>query len=188
MPIQGQFSWTTRQTLVCNLPQRVQGNKGHAVEDKELDPRIRVTPLTEEELQKMEEMSTLHCSAWEHAYTLGMTTKAWHTYLRLHPDLETRLNAARARGARGLRAVQMKAALEGNTTMQVWLGRAILGQNKDTIQALPGDQSSLTDLSEEAKQHLAELTSVIYNNPQLRQSNPIDIEASISPSPPAPGP
>jgi hypothetical protein len=163
--------------------QRVQGNHDHALADKELDSRLRLAPLTPEELQKLEELSVLHSSTWEHAYTLGMTVSAWKQYLEMHPDLQTTLNTARARGARGLRVVQMRAALEGNTTMQIWLGRAILNQNKDS--SLTTETSlQITDISEEAKQHLAELTSVIYNSPTLRQQNPIDVESSTSDSNP----
>jgi len=153
-------------------------DKQHALSNVELDPRFRITPLSEEEFKRVEEMSTLHCSDWELAYTLGMTVKAWHKYLVFNPDLQTKLNAARARGARGLRAVQMRAALEGNTSMMIWLGRCILGQNKD--QSIGSSTpEALQEISEEAKQHLVELTSVIYNNPQLRQSNPVDIDAQI---------
>jgi hypothetical protein len=164
------------QKTDIRVTQKVQNQPDHETADYDIDPRLRITPLTPEEEAKVEEMSLLHCLAWEIAYTLHMTTKAWHDYLRFFPDLDLKLKAARARGAKGLRMVQMRAALEGNTTMQIWLGRAILGQNKDQT-TVSSVQTELTDVSEDAKKHLAELTSVIYNNPQLRDSKAIDVES-----------
>jgi hypothetical protein len=121
--------------------------------------------LTEQEVQQVWDMSVIHCRDWEIAHALDFNTKNWAEYREAHPEIQEFIDKARSQGATQLRRAQMVAALNGNTQMQIWLGRHILGQNwenRDTMQSGP---IQLSDVSPESKQRLLELRNAIYKQP-----------------------
>ncbi len=54
------------------------------------------------------------------------------------------ISRGRATGRLSLRRMQMKLAQEGNPTMQIWLGKQILGQ-RDRFEPLPEDRKAVPD-------------------------------------------
>lgn len=95
--------------------------------------------LTLAERDLFEKMCSLLCDDQEMAHSLRMTVdemreKAAKAYGAPYDEVRAEYTAV---GRRNLRAAQMQSALNGNPTMQIWLGKQYLGQ-KDAPE--PSDQ------------------------------------------------
>jgi hypothetical protein len=121
----------------------------------------REHPLWEHELQMLWDMSLLHTPDNEMAHAFSFTTPNWILYKTQNPQIQQLINKARAEGSQNLRRAQWQNALSGNTNMQIWLGRHILGQGKEDFPTL-SQPAQLSDISPESKQHLIELRNAIY--------------------------
>jgi hypothetical protein len=82
-----------------------------------------------------------------------------HNLCKRDPEINKRIACGQSKGRRALRAVQMKVALSGNTNLLIWLGRCILKQcPNDEMHVHTGNGASdMSELSTQAKEHLAEL-------------------------------
>lgn len=68
----------------------------------------------------------------ELAVALGCTRKTIQRRRQDDPEFVQAIQEGHADGKKSLRAAQLSAAMKGNTTMLVWLGKQYLGQ-KETI-------------------------------------------------------
>jgi hypothetical protein len=73
--------------------------------------------------EKVAELAGLGCSPEEIAAVFGCRVDV------LERRFPRALARGRLRGVVALRRAQMKAALDGNVTLLIWLGKAFLGQN-----------------------------------------------------------
>ena len=87
-------------------------------------------PKVDIDWDKVGKLLQAHCSAVGIASMLGISTDT--LYLRCKQDLNVDYTAfsadKRAEGIELLRAKQYQTAMDGNVTMQIWLGKQYLGQ------------------------------------------------------------
>lgn len=90
--------------------------------------------LTEKEWASVDYMITIHCTGEEIAGVLGMDydTLNRNSKEQKGMPISEYIKQGTAKGKMSLRRMQWKSAENGNTTMQIWLGKQWLGQ-KDTI-------------------------------------------------------
>lgn len=86
----------------------------------------RGRPRKEVSLTTIRRMAEIACTDDEIEKVLGISSSTLQQYREV-------IQAGRAKAAASLRREQMKLALSGNATMQIWLGKQTLGQ-KDRME------------------------------------------------------
>lgn len=81
--------------------------------------------------KKLEQLCTVQCSDEEIAAHLGVTRKTIQRR-KAEPKFAEIIERGKAMGRGSLRSAQFKLAMEGNATMQIWLGKQLLGQTDKT--------------------------------------------------------
>jgi hypothetical protein len=76
----------------------------------------------------VERSAAIGCSKEEIASVLGIARSAFYRHLAKNEALQMALEVGAAKGRATLRRFQWKNAEDGNATMQVWLGKQLLGQ------------------------------------------------------------
>lgn len=111
-------------------------------------------PLIEISQETFEELCKIQCTLSEVASVLRCspdTIERWCKRIYQATFADTYKKFAED-GKSSLRRAQMKTALDGNATMQIWLGKQILGQqDKVVVQITPEQADNLIDGA--AKQH-----------------------------------
>jgi hypothetical protein len=79
-------------------------------------------------LIKMGQLGMLDPLDKEVAAFIGITPEAFHRLKKRHPKIQQYLDEGRARGTTSIRRQQFKKAMDGDTTMLIWLGKQKLGQ------------------------------------------------------------
>lgn len=87
--------------------------------------------LTPQEQELLEKLCSILCGPSELVELMGypqdeLEARVSSTYDKTLDEVRMEYAAV---GKRNLRAAQMKSALDGNTTMQIWLGKQYLGQS-----------------------------------------------------------
>lgn len=134
-------------------------------------------PLQESEFDQIKECAVIQCTDVEIGHHLNFKYDVWLKVMEANPQIRDIIDQARSKGKEAVRMTQMKVALTGNVDMLKWWGKAHLGQNTNEVFVQTPTSSDL-NVSEEAKQHLIELTEHIYARAR-------DIETETLP-PPAP--
>ena len=95
---------------------------------------------------KMEALGRINCTHEEIAAVLGMSVRTFRERLEENPELRHLLEKARDEGKASLRRVQWKAALAGDKTMMIWLGKNHLGQkDKQEVEHSGGVGVTISD-------------------------------------------
>ena len=82
------------------------------------------------DIDEVEKLATIQCTDEEIACWFKM---ARETFSRNKtPEIQAAIDRGKANGRSSLRRAQYRAAMAGNATMLVWLGKQLLGQ-KDTV-------------------------------------------------------
>lgn len=86
--------------------------------------------LTEKEWASVDYMITIHCTGEEIAGVLGMDydTLNRNSKEQKGMPISEYIKQGTSKGKMSLRRLQWKSAENGNTTMQIWLGKQWLGQ------------------------------------------------------------
>lgn len=90
-------------------------------------------------------LAELCCSVEEVAAYFRTTVQTVKSRIRKDP-LKTVWEAGQARGAISLRRAQMQSALGGDRTMQIWLGKQLLGQVDKNEQKIEQQQKWVVEL------------------------------------------
>ena len=77
---------------------------------------------------KLLALAQINCTNEEMASVLGMSKRTFQERLAENEELRDIIDKGREEGKASLRRMQWKAALGGNTTMMIWLGKNTLGQ------------------------------------------------------------
>ena len=85
------------------------------------------------DLRQVEELARIGCTEEDMAAVLGVSVDTIQRRKRSCPEFRGVIEKGRASLRNSLRRLQVKKALEGNTTMLIWLGKQLLGQ-KDARQ------------------------------------------------------
>jgi len=95
------------------------------------------------DLRQLDQLARIHCTHEEIAAVLACSTDT------LARRFAERIEKGREEGKMSLRRAQFKAALSGNATMMIWLGKQHLGQ-ADQSKIQVGDLNALSDQELEA--------------------------------------
>ena len=111
-------------------------------------------PLKQVDWQQVDQMCAIHCTGEEQAAILGMSydtlNRACHREHEM--SFEEYFKQKAATGKMSLRRKQYTTAMDGNTTMLVWLGKNWLSQ-MDQPEAAPIDlQPIVIERADEANQ------------------------------------
>ena len=90
-----------------------------------------VKPIDERQL---EALASIHATYEEMALIIGVSPD---TLKRRYADL---IEKGRARGKSSLRRLQWQSAQNGNVTMQIWLGKQLLGQREKWLEEAAADK------------------------------------------------
>ncbi len=85
-------------------------------------------PRLEFDLRMVEDLGKIQSTHSELAAVLGVSIDTVERRLRDDPEFSAAYEKGLENGKSSLRRIQWKAALGGNTTMQIWLGKQYLGQ------------------------------------------------------------
>jgi len=95
-------------------------------------------PRLEFDLRMVEDLGKIQSTHSELAAVLGVSVDTVERRLRDDPEFCSAYEKGLENGKSSLRRIQWKAALGGNTTMQIWLGKQYLGQRDQARQELTG--------------------------------------------------
>ena len=85
-------------------------------------------PRLELDLRQVEELARIGCTEDDMAAVLGISVDTIQRRKRSSKEFCGVIEKGRASLRNSLRRLQVKKALEGNTTMLIWLGKQLLGQ------------------------------------------------------------
>jgi len=95
-------------------------------------------PRLEFDLRMVEDLGKIQSTHSELAAVLGVSVDTVERRLRDDPEFCRAYEKGLENGKSSLRRIQWKAALGGNTTMQIWLGKQYLQQRDQARQELTG--------------------------------------------------
>ena len=78
-------------------------------------------------MKQLESLAAAQCTDDEMAAHVGVSRQHW-IKIKRRPENDEVIRRGRAKGLGSLRSAQFKAALEGNPTMLIWMGKQLLGQ------------------------------------------------------------
>lgn len=90
--------------------------------------RVAGRPRTEIDYDLIKSMASEHCTIEEIGSALGMTRQGLYKRKLSDPQLVDALEKGYDLGKVSLRRLQWESAKNGDKTMQIWLGKQILGQ------------------------------------------------------------
>lgn len=115
--------------------------------------------------------ASLMCTNNEIATICGIAHSTFYEHLKNQPELAEALEEGRDRARVSLRRVQYEAAMSGNTTMQIWLGKQWLGQK---------DRHELAGDPDRPLSYVVRVPAPIEDDLEwLRTYGPREIEAEI---------
>ncbi len=95
-------------------------------------------PRLQFDLRMVEDLGKIQSTHSELAAVLGVSVDTVERRLRDDSEFCSAYEKGLENGKSSLRRIQWKAALGGNTTMQIWLGKQYLQQRDQTRQELTG--------------------------------------------------
>ena len=95
-------------------------------------------PRLEFDLRQVEELGKIQSTQAELAAVLGCSVDTVKDRLKCDPEFSAAYIKGLESGKASLRRLQWKAALGGNITMQIWLGKQYLQQRDQARQELTG--------------------------------------------------
>ena len=86
----------------------------------------------DETIKRVEGLGQIQCTTREAAAVLGVCHDTFLKFIDQHEKAKKAFEDGKENGKASLRRMQLKSAQNGNITMQIWLGKQLLGQ-KDQI-------------------------------------------------------
>jgi len=84
----------------------------------------------EETLKTLRSLGQIHCTTKEAAAVLGVSEPTFIAFLKRHKKAREEFENGKENGKASLRRMQFRSAENGNTTMQIWLGKQYLEQKE----------------------------------------------------------
>lgn len=100
---------------------------------------------------QVERLARIHCTYEEIAAVVGCSTD---TLKRRFAD---RIEKGRERGKSSLRRWQFKSAFKGNATMQIWLGKQLLGQKEPANDTPAGPSADALEVARQVRDAVREM-------------------------------
>lgn len=92
------------------------------------------------DLEQLEQLAAAHCTEHEMAAQFNMSWSTFNKLRELNPEIKEVIDRGKYKGTSSLRAAQFKAAIAGNPTMLIWMGKQLLGQRDDIPTVIDGQQ------------------------------------------------
>jgi hypothetical protein len=86
-------------------------------------------PRAQINLEQVKTLAGLSCTEPEIASVIGINYATWKRHKQQNPELEEMIEQGKLTGNASLRRKQWETAMDGNVTMQIWLGKNRLGQS-----------------------------------------------------------
>jgi hypothetical protein len=138
-------------------------------EQSERDPGGR--PSLEFSLREVEELARIGCTEEDMAAVLGVSVDTLQRRKRDSEEFCGAVKRGQATTRNSLRRLQLKQALQGNTTMLIWLGKQLLGQSEKQATELTGQSGKAIELQVSDINDEAFITeAVAFALEQARQS------------------
>lgn len=91
-------------------------------------PKSRLEEHFSETIEQLRALGGIDCTHDEAAAVLRVSrTTLWRFFVN-YPEAVEAFDSGKQEGRASLRRAQFKSALNGNTSMQIWLGKQLLGQ------------------------------------------------------------
>src|SRR5690554_2506446 len=103
-------------------------------------------PRANIDIEQLEKLCALQCTYEELAGYFRVSTRTIEKYAQ-KPEFREAIERGKARGATSVRRAQFKAAMSGNTTMLIWLGKQYLGQRDLAGVELSGPKGGPIDVN-----------------------------------------
>jgi len=91
-------------------------------------PKSRLEENFYDTLDRLRALGSIDCTREEAAAVLRVGRTTLYEFFRKFPEAVEAFEEGREEGKASLRRAQFKSALNGNTAMQIWLGKQLLGQ------------------------------------------------------------
>lgn len=101
-------------------------------EKRKPKPKRKGPPRTKLPLDQVEKLAGIGCTDADIAYVCGVSPKTVQRRRKDDAAFLSAIEKGQAIGRTNLRTAQFKNALNGNATMQIWLGKQLLGQTDKT--------------------------------------------------------
>jgi len=101
-------------------------------------------------LKQVEALGMLQCTIDEVSLVLGIPPST----LKSRPDVMEAFNKGKEKGKMSLRRAQWKKAMEGNTTMLIWLGKQYLNQREPQLNIGLGEFEHIPDFEQMSNEEL----------------------------------
>ena len=88
----------------------------------------RSKPKVEFDLEDLERWAAIGCTPEDMAPALGVAPSTLYKHMAENPAVQRAIDDGRATMRRNLRTAQLRAAIAGNPTMMIWLGKQELSQ------------------------------------------------------------
>lgn len=104
--------------------------------------------LSEALLEQLRALGGIQATVEECAAVLKVSLRTLQNFFADHPEAKDAHEAGKENGKASLRRAQFQLALNGNATMQIWLGKQMLGQREPIQQIEHGKVGDFDDLDE----------------------------------------
>lgn len=108
-------------------------------------PKLAHTPQL---LEQIRALGKIQATVEESASVLRVSLRTLQNFFTEHPDAKEAHEEGKSEGRASLRRAQFTAAVNGNATLMIWLGKQMLGQREPVREievGKPGDFSQLPD-------------------------------------------
>ncbi len=99
-----------------------------AARKKRTPPRKPGAPRVEFDLEDLKKLAQVGCTNQTMASLLGVSKATLQRRIADTPEVAQTIEDGRSNMERNLRVAQLSTAVRGNATMQIWLGKQLLGQ------------------------------------------------------------
>lgn len=116
----------------------------------------------EDTLRTIQGLGQIQSTNVEAAAVLGVSRETFEQFLGNNEKAAETFERAKEKGKSSLRRLQFKSAQDGNVTMQIWLGKQLLGQKDKQELDVKHSVSDMSD--EELDQFIADLDARASNS------------------------
>jgi len=101
-------------------------------------------------IEQIRALGKIQATVEETASVLRVSERTLQNFFTAHPDAKEAHDEGKSEGRASLRRAQFTSALNGNATMQIWLGKQLLGQREPIREIEVGKPGDFAQLDDEA--------------------------------------
>lgn len=113
-------------------------------------------PKVQFDLEDLHRLAQLGCTIEDIAQLLKVSKQTLYTHMAEDEQVKDAIELGRSTMRRNIRTAQLQNAIGGNATMQIWLGKQVLGQRDVRAVEVTGPDGGPLELQADLKPVLAE--------------------------------